>query len=67
MVKKQEPIQDPKRENHKLSAMICLTLISIVSLIGCFFGQDGFRYVGIGMAILAMAAIVFLSEYHMSS
>jgi len=43
------------RENNKLTQkitlIICITLIGILSLIGCFFSTEGYKILGISIAI----------------
>ena len=36
----------------QIVAFICLSVVTIVGLIGLFWGSDGYKYVGIGILLL---------------
>lgn len=40
-----------------LTAMLCSTLLGLVSLIGGFWGKEGFRTVGIGLGIIVIVML----------
>ena len=48
--------------NIKMTAIICMTLITVVGLIGLFWGADEFRYMGIGILLFSVGMMLIISE-----
>ena len=48
--------------NIKMTAIICMTLITAVELIGLFWGEDGFRYAGIGILLFSVGMMILIAD-----
>ena len=42
-----------------MASIVCSCILGVISIIGVFFGQDGLKYLGAGVIVLTILAIIF--------
>jgi len=62
MVKEQDNQISEQKYNLRITAIICLTILGIMSLIGLFWGKAGLEFIGGAILVLMVAVIMFIAH-----
>ena len=57
MAKKQMVIENGNNLKLRMGAMICMTILGFITIIGTFWGNQGLKNVGIGLATVFIILI----------